>query len=134
RWFCETVGSFPVKRGGADRSALDHSLRYLEAGEMLALFPEGSRQEGPLIQPLHHGVAFLAQRTGAAVVPVAVEGSERAMGLGHSFPKPRKVRVKAGPALDLSMPGERPRVAREKASALLRGEIQRLYDELLARR
>jgi len=133
RWFCEAVGSFPVKRGGADRSALDHSLRFLEAGEVLALFPEGSRQEGQLVQPLHHGVAFLAQRTGAPVVPVAVTGSDRAMGLGHSVPKPRKVRVKAGPPLDLSVPGARPRAAREKASELLRGEIQRLYDELLVR-
>ena len=129
RWFCQTIGSFPVKRGGADRSALDQALRYLDAGEALALFPEGSRQEGPLVQPLHHGVAFLAQRTGAPVVPVAVAGSERAMGLGASFPRPAKVKVRAGPALDLCVPGARPR-AREKASDLLRSEIQRLFDEL----
>ena len=132
RWFCESMGSFPVKRGEPDRKAIQRSLDVLGAGEMLALFPEGSRQTGPVVQDCHGGVAYLAQKTGAPVVPVAITGTDKAMGVGASYPKPAKVRVRAGAPLDLSVAGARPasRPAREKATAHLRSELQRLYDEL----
>lgn len=134
RWFCETMGSFPVRRREADRAALANSRRVLEEGHVLALFPEGTRQRGPIIQHCHTGVAYLAQKVGCPVVPVAILGSEKAMGLGAKYPKLAKVRVRAGAPLDLSVPGVRPagRLAREQATERLRGEIQRLFDELRA--
>jgi 1-acyl-sn-glycerol-3-phosphate acyltransferase len=130
RWFCDVMGSFPVRRGEADRAALERSLELLNAGELLGLFPEGTRQEGPVIQHCQMGVAYLAQKTGSPVVPVAITGSDRAMGLGASVPRPAKIRVRVGTPLDLSMPGTRPRLAREKATAQLRAELQQLYDAL----
>lgn len=132
RWFCEKMGSFPVKRGEPDRSALESSLEVLERGGVLALFPEGTRQEGAIVQKCHGGVAYLAQKTGATVIPVAIVGSDRAMGLGASYPRPRKIRVRADRAIDLHVPGFplARRAAREKGTQMLRSELQRLYDEL----
>ena len=134
RWFCETMGSFPVRRGQADRAALELSLVVLRAGGVLGLFPEGTRQVGPVIQQCRSGVAYLAQKTGSPVVPVAITGSDVAMGVGASFPRPAKIRVLADRPLDLSVPGARPgsRLAREKATEQLRGELQRVYDRLRA--
>jgi 1-acyl-sn-glycerol-3-phosphate acyltransferase len=134
RWFCESVGSFPVKRGEPDRAALTRSLEILADDEVLGLFPEGTRQEGPVVQHCHGGVAYLAQKTGAPVVPVAMTGTDKAMGLGSSFPKPKKIHVLVGQPIDLRQAGEKPasRAAREKATEHLRGELQRLYDTLRA--
>jgi 1-acyl-sn-glycerol-3-phosphate acyltransferase len=134
RWFCESMGSFPVKRGEVDRVALARSLSVLEQGDILALFPEGMRQTGPVIQRCQTGVAYLAQKTGSPVVPVAITGTDEAMGMGASYPKLKKIRVLAGRALDLRVPGARPagRLARDKATEHLRAELQHLYDRLRA--
>lgn len=134
RWFCTSMGSFPVKRGEPDRSALENSLRVLEGGGLLGLFPEGTRQTGPVVQPCHGGVAWLAQRASAPVVPVAFAGTDEAMGLGASYPKPKRIWVRAGPPIDLSVEsgGHAGRRERDKATALLRSELQSLYDGLRA--
>ena len=39
----KTLGAFPVKRGGADRAAIKHGIEILQSGEVLAIFPEGTR-------------------------------------------------------------------------------------------
>ena len=82
RWpgSCPSVGAFPVHRESADREALRRAQQVLDAGEVLILFPEGERRTGPVVEDLHEGVAFLAARTGATVVP----GGHRGLGLGHA--------------------------------------------------
>lgn len=64
----------PVRRGEVDRRALSMALQVLQAGEVILLAPEGTRS--PTLLPGKEGVAFLAARTGAPIVPVAVEGTE----------------------------------------------------------
>jgi 1-acyl-sn-glycerol-3-phosphate acyltransferase len=79
------------------------------------LFPEGTRKEGLQVAPLHDGAMFVAARTGAKVVPVGIGGSERAMPKGAKFPRPAKIRIVVGPALD--PPSSEGRVARSALSA-----------------
>ncbi len=67
-------GVIPVRRGEADRRALRMAIQVLEAGETVLIAPEGTRS--PALQRGKVGVAFLASRTGAPVVPVAIEGTE----------------------------------------------------------
>ena len=83
-----TVGAFPVHRESADREALRRAQQVLEAGEVLILFPEGERRTGPVVEDLHEGVAFLAARTGATVVPVGIGGSASVMPKGTRVPVP----------------------------------------------
>ena len=73
--FLLSVGAFPVHRESADREALRRAQRVLDAGEVLVQFPEGERRTGPVVADLHEGVAFLAARTGATIVPVGIGGS-----------------------------------------------------------
>ena len=83
------LGAFPVHREAADREALRRAQQVLEAGEVLILFPEGERRVGPVVEDLHEGVAFLAARTGATVVPVGIGGSASVMPKGkRSAPAP----------------------------------------------
>ena len=65
----------PVRRGEVDRQALARSLRVLEAGEVILVAPEGTRS--PALIQGREGAALLADRTGALVVPVTIEGSDR---------------------------------------------------------
>jgi 1-acyl-sn-glycerol-3-phosphate acyltransferase len=70
-------GAFPVRRGEADRAAFKTSLEVLRRGQVLGLFPEGHRSLDHKLQKGLSGVALIAVRSGAAIVPVAVTGSEK---------------------------------------------------------
>ena len=61
-----SVGAFPVHRESADREALQRAEEVLRQGQVLVLFPEGTRREGPVIEDLMEGAAFLSARTGRA--------------------------------------------------------------------
>lgn len=69
--------AFAVRRGEADRQALATAQRLLQQGEAIAIFPEGTRSRVGKMQPAHPGVAVIALRTGAPVLPVGIWGSER---------------------------------------------------------
>jgi 1-acyl-sn-glycerol-3-phosphate acyltransferase len=86
-----------VNRSGADREALERCQAVLAGGEVLVMFPEGTRRSGPVVEDLKDGVAYLSLRTGAPIVPVGIGGSEAAMPRGSSFPRPRRVNVVIGP-------------------------------------
>jgi 1-acyl-sn-glycerol-3-phosphate acyltransferase len=74
------LGAFPVRRGEGDSEAIRTSIRLLEGGEAVLLFPEGTRGTGERIQPINRGVAMLAKRTNAPIVPVGVKGTREALG------------------------------------------------------
>lgn len=69
------LGGFPVARDGTDRKAIRDAMAMLGNGDILAVFPEGTRQHGPKIEPLQPGAAYLALRAGVPVLPVGIAGS-----------------------------------------------------------
>jgi 1-acyl-sn-glycerol-3-phosphate acyltransferase len=66
-------GVIPVHRDTVDRNAIQKSLEVLRAGEILLVAPEGTRNHG--LQKGLEGVAYFSSRSGAPVVPVAIEGT-----------------------------------------------------------
>ena len=125
------VGAFPVHRESADREAMRRAQQVLEAGEVLILFPEGERRSGPVVQDLHEGVAFLAARTGATVVPVGIGGSASVMPKGKKIPRPRHIHLEVGepiPAPERSGSGRVPRSRVHQLTAELTETLQALYD------
>jgi 1-acyl-sn-glycerol-3-phosphate acyltransferase len=72
------IGNFPVRRGEADRGALETALRVLKAGQTLGFFPEGTRSRDGALRRAKPGIAFLARRSGAPLVPVAISGTPKA--------------------------------------------------------
>lgn len=67
-------GTFPVKRGGGDREALRAGLKVLKDGNVLGLFPEGTRSKDGKLGKGQPGAGFFALRSTAAVVPCAIIG------------------------------------------------------------
>jgi 1-acyl-sn-glycerol-3-phosphate acyltransferase len=65
-----------IRRGKVDRVALRKAEAVLKAGELIGIFPEGTRSHSGGTQEAHAGVIFLAHRTGAPIVPVAISGTE----------------------------------------------------------
>jgi 1-acyl-sn-glycerol-3-phosphate acyltransferase len=71
------LAAIPVHKGVPDRAALEQALGVLAAGEVVAVFAEGDVYRRAEASTFHRGVAFLAVRSGAPVVPVAVVGAEQ---------------------------------------------------------
>lgn len=67
-------GVIPVRREEFDRRAVQGALDILNAGEIILVAPEAHR--GPALKPAKEGIAYLATRSNAPVVPVAIEGTE----------------------------------------------------------
>jgi len=126
-----SLGAFPVNRTGADRLAMDRAQAVLERGDVLILFPEGTRRQGPVVELLLEGAAFLAARTGAPIVPIGLGGTDRIMPRGAKFPRPGHVRVSVGAPVQPPTRSDRGRVPRNQVHATseqLRAEMQVQYD------
>lgn len=80
------VYAFPVKRGNADRQAIRHALHLLEDGQVLGIFPEGTRKKPGQVEHTQGGAAMIALRSGAPVLPVACIGSARVVPCGWIWP------------------------------------------------
>ena len=131
-----TVGAFPVHRESADREALQRAEEVLRKGQVLVLFPEGTRREGPVIENLMEGAAFLSARTGAPIVPVGIGGSDLAMPKGSVIPKPYTIQVVIGPAIPPPPRTGGGRVSRSSvhaATEALVPKLQAVYDEAKSR-
>ncbi|SMO42016.1 lysophospholipid acyltransferase family protein [Melghirimyces algeriensis] len=85
-------GAFPVKRGSTDKRALKSALEVLKQGEVLGVFPEGTRSRDGSLGKAHNGASFIALKGKAKVVPAAVIGPYRIF---------QKVRIVFGPPVDL---------------------------------
>jgi glycerol-3-phosphate dehydrogenase (NAD(P)+) len=93
-WLLNALGAFPVDRGAGDEASVDTAKAILARGDIVLMFPEGTRvRPGSLGSP-KRGVGRLALETGAPVVPVAVIGTE-AIRRGWRI-RPHKVRIRAG--------------------------------------
>jgi len=132
RWWISACGAFPVRRGEADRQALRTALRILTAGGVLVMFPEGTRGVGPELRPPEPGAALLALRTGAAVLPVAITGTNEVMPRGSHWPRRSTIRIRIGEPVQVPAPqagDNRARPRREEIDTLGRhymGQIEHL--------
>ena len=131
-WLFTSLGAIPIRRGGADREALRACEAAVRAGEPVVIFPEGTRKNGPVVEEIFEGAAFVALRTGVPIVPVGIGGSEAAMPRGTRLLRPVKIRVVIGPPFYPAARQSGQRVARREVSELtdrLHAELQRLFDQ-----
>lgn len=96
------VGQIPIDRGVGDRAALGSAVAVLDRGGAVGIFPEGNRGGGD-VQQVNQGAAWVALRTGAMVVPVAVLGTRVVGRDADAWPQPRSVlTVDFGEPFDLA--------------------------------
>ncbi|GIV18400.1 MAG: 1-acyl-sn-glycerol-3-phosphate acyltransferase [Armatimonadota bacterium] len=96
RWYIRRAGCFPVHQNTADRQALRTALEVLKMGELLIMFPEGTRSgDGYLLEP-QTGVALLAKLSGTPVVPTAVIGTREILPADPRLPRWHRLQVVFG--------------------------------------
>jgi 1-acyl-sn-glycerol-3-phosphate acyltransferase len=123
-----SLGAFPIDRGAGDRAALKTSLEILAGGEVLLMFPEGHRRRDDAVHEFLPGVGMLALRSTAAVLPMAMEGTQRMFRDGR--PGLPALRALVGPPLDLSdLPGRNSKTYQE-AARRMRDAVAGLYAQL----
>ena len=79
-WFFSRCHAYPVKEDRVERTALRWALRVLERDGALLVFPEGGRSDTGGLLPAKPGIGYLAFKSQAPILPVAVTGTERVPG------------------------------------------------------
>ncbi len=87
KWIIPRINAFPVRRGAADRTAIRHAINLLKQGEILGLFPEGTRSKTGVLGKPEPGIAMIALKAGVPVVPAAIIGTNKVGKDGSLFPK-----------------------------------------------
>jgi cytidylate kinase len=101
-WAFRAAAIHPVDREAADLEAFRTAMRILDAGQVLAIFPEGTRSRDGALQQVREGAGMLALRSGAQVLPVAVVESDLFWPRGQLFPKVGKtMTVRYGRPIDV---------------------------------
>jgi 1-acyl-sn-glycerol-3-phosphate acyltransferase len=116
-YILRAIGAFPVRRGEADRGALQMALKVLAAEQPLGFFPEGHRSESGQLIRGRPGVAYVAMRSGAPIVPLAVSGTPRAR-LGVFWR--RDVLLRVGERFQVSDLGVKPDDPQAVSDAIMR--------------
>ena len=98
-WLLDFVNTIPVEREGFGVGGIRETLKRLKRGEMVLLFPEGTRSPDGEIQHFKQGFATLARRSRVALVPVGVDGAYDAWPRSERFPQLGQVRVVVGKPL-----------------------------------
>jgi len=102
--FMRAVGQVPVDRSGgrASDAALTSGLKILRRGELLGIYPEGTRSPDGKLYRGRTGVARMALEAGVPVIPVAMIGTDKAQPTGQRLPKIMPITVRIGAPLDFS--------------------------------
>ncbi|MGV9671963.1 MULTISPECIES: lysophospholipid acyltransferase family protein [unclassified Gordonia (in: high G+C Gram-positive bacteria)] len=102
RWFYTAVGQIPIDRSGAEAAAgaLTAASRQLEKGELMGMYPEGTRSPDGRLYKGKTGLARIALETGVPVIPIAMIGTDKFNPPGTVLPRPTRVIVKVGKPLN----------------------------------
>lgn len=102
--FFRSAGQIPVDRSGkeAGRAAIREGLGVLGRGELLGIYPEGTRSHDGRLYKGKVGVAVMALEAGVPVIPCAMIGTFEAQPPGRLVPRPRRVVIRFGRPLDFS--------------------------------
>lgn len=110
------LNGHPIRRSGLDRAALRECVDLLEKGEILLVFPEGTRTHDGKLHPAKAGSAIMAQQAGVQCIAAYIEGAFAAWPRHRLLPRPAKIRVHFGAPFDL--PEKTPEMSAKEYHAL----------------
>jgi 1-acyl-sn-glycerol-3-phosphate acyltransferase len=128
--FLRSQGITPVKSGGSDIEAYRTASAVLDAGNVLTVFPEGTRSRTGQLGDPKPGVAMLATRTHAPILPVGISGTDRFLGRGSRFPKiGARIVVRVGQPFTVDVDKSKARrAAMDAVTDRIMGEIATLVE------
>ncbi|HSV73950.1 MAG TPA: lysophospholipid acyltransferase family protein [Chthonomonadales bacterium] len=94
--FISRIGAYPMDRDKPTRDMVRQTLRFLEQGYIVVMFPEGTRSSNGQLGPGESGIALFVRQSGAPVLPAAVIGPERMLPRSSRFPRPARLTVILG--------------------------------------
>jgi 1-acyl-sn-glycerol-3-phosphate acyltransferase len=104
RLFFKGTGQLPIDRSGgkASEASLNTGLEVLSRGEVLGIYPEGTRSPDAKLYRGRTGIARMVLEAGVSVVPCAMIDTEKVMPIGSKMPKIRRIGIIIGKPLDFS--------------------------------
>ena len=128
-WGMRQNGVMGVRRGAGDLEAFKMAKAVLDGGNVLTIFPEGTRSPTGALAVAKEGATVLAIRSGAPIVPIAISGSQRFWPKGKLLPRPgRRMSVRVGETFTLTMPAG---ADRRESLRLATTELMRHIAEML---
>ena len=113
--FLKAYGAFPLNQNGGDLAAIQKSVQLLSQDAAMGIFPEGTRSPGAMRKAIP-GIALVALRSGAPILPVGITGTERIGPLWHVAVPTGEFRIRIGQPF--SIPPMEGRVVREQLEAI----------------
>jgi 1-acyl-sn-glycerol-3-phosphate acyltransferase len=104
KWFFQATGQLPIDRSGgkASEAALNTGLGVLEQGQLLGIYPEGTRSPDGRLYRGRTGIARMVLEAKVPVIPVAMIDTEKVQPIGTRLPRVRRVGIVYGKPLDFS--------------------------------
>jgi 1-acyl-sn-glycerol-3-phosphate acyltransferase len=101
-WYLRWSGMIPVDRGRSHKAiaSLRRAIAQLQTGTNVFTFPEGTRTRDGHLQPLKKGAMILAIESGVPILPIAIEGTFRALPRGSLVARPAPIRMRIGKPID----------------------------------
>lgn len=128
-WVIGMLNSVPLAEDKGDAAAIRETIRRLEAGHAVLIFPEGSRTENGRIDEFKRGVALLLKRAKCPVLPVAIRGAYESWPRRNMLPIPWRARVRVAYGTPISYE-ELVRLGPEASLVRIREEVAKLYESL----
>ena len=130
-WLARGAGVFFVRRGEGDRAAQRIALEHLAAGRPIGIFPEGTRARNGVLREPKVGVALLAMRSGAPLLPVGISGSGKIFPGRSRWPHRTRVDIRIGAPFRLphQPEGRLDREALQAGTERIMGEIAALLPD-----
>lgn len=99
RWLIHSLDAIPIDREGLGLAGLKETLKRLKRGEIVLMFPEGTRTRDGELAPIKPGFCALARRGNVPLVPVGIDGAFQAWPRSQLLPRAGVLRVAYGPPL-----------------------------------
>lgn len=96
KWWLDSVGCIPLSRSFGDTKALKTSIKILNSGDIISLFPEGTRSSNGEIQSAKSGIGFIIGKSQCVVIPAFIHNSYKAFPKGSKSIKPLSICIKFG--------------------------------------
>lgn len=128
-WFYKRMGGIPINRNSADLTGLKLAIDTLKQGNLLLMFPEGTRSTNGRVGEIRKGAIFISYKALVPVIPTGIVGTEKALPKDARFPKPVHIVITFGKPIKLwELFNPREASFYDKSAAYIRNEIEKCIE------